>query len=73
MKKLVYAMLVALVGSPPAIAQSDDRTEEQAAVDAEKPDADDAEPAMLTEEEAAENDAAKADMGSDNEDAQPDE
>ena len=80
MKKLVYAMLVALVGSPPAIAQSDGlaeetelTAEEQAVLDAEKTEAANAEPVMLTEEEATENDAAKASLDAGDEDAKPDE
>ncbi|NNC71268.1 MAG: hypothetical protein HKN78_00120 [Sphingomonadaceae bacterium] len=40
MKKLVYAMLIGLVGSPPAFAQLDERSEltieEQDALEAEK-------------------------------------
>lgn len=78
MKKLVYAMLVALVGSPPAIAQSDGAVEEteltaeeQAVLDAEKSEAAGAEPEILTEEEAAANDAAKASLEAADEDAKP--
>lgn len=63
MKKLVYAALVALVGSPPAIAQNSDTVEDAAEADFDKPEpaAQDIEP--LSEEEAAANDAAKAELG----------
>ncbi|MGP1281850.1 MAG: hypothetical protein ACTS1X_02640 [Parasphingopyxis sp.] len=66
MKKLVYAALVALVGSPPAIAQNSDTVEDaEAAAEADfdkpEPAAQDIEP--LSEEEAAANDAAKAELG----------
>lgn len=78
MKKLVYAMLVALIGTPPAIAQSDGAVEEteqtaeaQAGPDLDKPEEASEPRPMLTEEEAAENDAAKARLEADGEDAGP--
>lgn len=80
MKKLVYTMLVALVGSPPAIAQSDGIGEEteltaegQVVDDTAKPEDMATDTVMLSVEEAAENDAAKADLGEGEEDAKPGE
>ncbi|RED17659.1 hypothetical protein [Parasphingopyxis lamellibrachiae] len=80
MKKLVYTMLVALVGTPPAMAQSDGVAEEteqaveaQAVPDFDKPEEASEPRPMLSEEEAAENDAAKARLEAAGEEVAPGE
>ena len=77
MKKFMYAMVVALVGSPPVFAQSEDMNgdaEMSAESDAAKPAEAEGEVEAMTEEEAAQNDTEKAALGATgDEDAKPDE
>lgn len=65
MKKLVYAMLVALVGSPPAFAQIEESTDESDIAVSEGADVDTQEREPLSDAEMAANDAAKAAMSAD--------